>query len=1069
MTWLRHRLLPMAVAALAGALVSGQASRVSPDLYGQLRWRYIGPEGNRFSAVTGVPGDPNVYYVGAASGGIYKTTDAGVHWQPVFDDQPVSSIGSLAVAPSDPNIVWAGTGESCIRSHISVGEGIFKSMDAGKTWTRMGLERAGRIGRVVVHPTNPDVVLACALGHAYGPQPERGVFRTTDGGKTWDRVLFVDENTGCSALEMDPANPRKLFAGMWQIEIHTWGRESGGPGSGLFVSTDGGTTWTRLQGRGLPTREVGKVKVAIARSNPQRVYALIETGDAVPWNGKETDGGEAWRSEDGGETWRVVSYDHNAMGRAHYYSHIFVAPDNEHQVYFLTSAFSVSLDGGEKLTQVSRADAPGGDHHDMWIDPGNGDRMIVGHDQGLSISINRGRTWLRQRLTNAQMYHVTVDNEIPYNVYGNKQDEPSYRGPSNSRLVGFGGADAGIPRAMWHSVGGGESGWATPDPVDPNLIWSTASGSGTVGGIVVRFEESRRQLRNVEVWPDQANGPAADLRYRFVWDAPFHISPHDHNTLYIGSQHVHRTTSGGQSWQVISPDLTLNDKSRQQLSGGLTPDNIGVEHAGVVYAIAESPKAAGLIWVGTNDGLVQLTRDGGKTWTNVTKTLPNLPPWGSVRSIEPSRYDAGTAYLTVDLHQVNNRDPFVYKTTDYGKTWRAITSGIPKSMLSYARWIKEDPVRRGLLYLGTENAIYVSFDDAENWQPLQLNLPHAPVYGIVVQEHFNDLVIATYGRGFWILDDITPLQQLTSQVLASDAHLFPPRPAYRFRNIAAPSTPYDDPTVGENPPYGASINYYLKAAPAGAVTVTIRDQKAQVVRTLNATKMAGLNRVYWDLRDEPTKQVRLRTSPLYAPWLRVGPEGWREAVGAGRLSILAPPGTYTVTLSAAGRELTQALTVRKDPHSAGTEADIQAQMKMLFELRRDLDSAADTVNQIELVRSQIEGLARVIDDAAIKKAGEELNQELIDLEMNLIDLRLTGAQDGVRYGAKLIAKVNYLANGLASGDVRPTDQQLEVQKLLEDRLRGHLSQLDGVLSKDLGAFNDLLRKRNLGNIIARVP
>jgi hypothetical protein len=1053
----------MAAAMYSAPASAQQPARVGPDVYGQLQWRFIGPEGNRSDAAAGVPGDPSIYYVGSASGGIFKTIDGGIHWQPIFDHEPVSSIGSLAVAPSDPNVVWAGTGEPFIRSHISVGQGIYKSTDAGKTWALMGLERTGRIPRVIIDPRDPNVVLACALGHAYGPQPERGVFRTTDGGRTWDKVLFVDENTGCSDLAMDPKNPRIFFAGMWQIEIHTWGRESGGPGSGLFTSRDGGVTWTRLTGHGLPTRPVGKVAVAIAPSNPDRVYALIETGDGVPWKGQETDYGQIWRSDDGGANWRMVNADRGAMTRAHYYGRMAVAPDNENETYYLTESFNRSLDGGQTLVALTRAEGPGGDHHDMWIDPTNANRMIVVHDQGVSITTNRGRTWLRQRLPNAQMYHVTVDNQIPYNVYGNKQDEPTYRGPSNSRL----GA-RGIPRAMWHSVGGGESGWATPDPVDPNIVWSTASGSGTVGGIVVRFEENRRQMRNVEVWPDQANGPAADLRYRFVWDAPFLISPHDRNTIYIASQHVHRSTNGGQRWEVISPDLTLNDKTRQQSSGGLTPDNIGVEYAGVVYAIAESPKVAGLIWAGTNDGLVQVTRDAGKTWTNVTKNIPNLPPWGSIRSIEPSRYDAATAYLTVDFHQVNNRDPFVYRTTDYGRTWKAIVNGIPHSMLSYARCIREDPVRRGLLYLGTENAIYVSFDDGENWQPLQTNLPHAPVYGIAVQEHFNDLVIGTYGRGFWILDDITPLRQLTPEVLASDAHLFPPRQAYRFRDITAPSTPYDDPTIGENPPYGADINYYLKAVPSGNVTVTILNPKGEVVRTLTGTKTAGINRIYWDLRYEPTSEVRMRTSPLYAPYVRVGPEGWRPAPGTGRLSVLAPPGTYTVKLSAGGRDLTQPLAVLKDPNSAGTEADIDAQMKVLFDLRRDLNAGADLLNQIERVRGQIANLGQLVQDASIKKAGDEFDRKLIAVEGNLVELRLTGRGDGTRWGAKLLGKIFYLANGLASGDFRPTDQQVEVKQLLEERLKTCQSQLDDVLKRDLDAFNNALRKANLPTIVARV-
>jgi photosystem II stability/assembly factor-like uncharacterized protein len=1064
-----RRLLCAAVAlvtALAPLGYAQQPTRPSVESYRPLHWRFIGPEGNRFSAAAGVPGDPHVYYVGAASGGVYKTTDGGVNWSPIFDGHPVQSIGSLAVAPSDPNVVWAGTGEAHIRSHISIGQGAYKSQDAGKTWTLMGLERTGRIARMVVDPRSPDTVLACALGHAYGPQPERGVFRTTDGGQSWSKVLFVDENTGCSDLAMDPTNPRVLFAGMWQFEIHTWGRESGGPGSGLFVSRDGGLTWRKLTGRGLPSRPVGKVAVAISRSNPNRVYALIETGDGAPWNGKETDRGQLWRSEDGGESWSVVSYDHSAMGRPHYYSRIAVAPDDQDETYYLTASFAKSIDGGRTLTVVPRREAPGGDHHDIWIDPQNANRMIVAHDQGLSISVNRGRSWFRQRLGNAQIYHVTVDNEIPYNVLGNKQDEPSYRGPSNSRLIGFGG-DPGIPRGMWHSVGGGESGWATPDPVDSNIVWSTASGSGMVGGIVVRFEEKRRQFRNVEVWPDQSNGPAEGVRYRFVWDSPLQISPHDRNTIYVGSQHVHRTTDGGQSWQVISPDLTLNDRSRMGSSGGLTPDNIGVEYAGVVYGIAESPRERGLIWVGTNDGLVQQTRDGGKTWTNLTRNLPGLPPWGSVRSIAPSRYDAATAYLTVDFHQVNNRDPFVYKTTDYGKSWRLIVNGIPKSALSYAKVICEDPLRRGLLYLGTENALYVSFDDGENWQPLQNDLPQAPVSGIVVQEHFDDLVISTYGRGFWILDDLTPLQQLTPQVLAADAHLFPPRPAYRFRPITAPSTTYDDPTLGENPKYGASINYYLKAAASGPVTLTILDQNGQLVRTLTGTGTAGLNRVQWDLRYAPTREVRLRTSPMYAPHVPLGPEGWRAAPNAQALSILAPPGSYTVKLAASGRELQQPLTVRKDPNTGGTEADIEAQMKVLFGLQQQINTAVDAINRIEKVRSQLEAQARILEDAAIKKAREELLQKLVDLEMNLIDLRHTpGGQDGVRYAAKLLSRMGYLANGLASGDFRPTDQQLEVEKLLQERLREQTSRLDSLLGKDLAAFNDLLRSRNIPNVVS---
>ncbi|HJP90471.1 MAG TPA: hypothetical protein VJ875_00855 [Pyrinomonadaceae bacterium] len=1038
--------------ALCFSIVSVQAQEANKDVLGALRFRYIGPVGNRVTSVVGIPGQPNIYYVGAASGGIWKTTDGGVHWEPLFDSQPVSSIGALAIAPSNPNVVWAGTGEPWIRSHISVGQGVYKSTDAGKTWTLMGLEKTGRISRIVIDPKNPDVVLVGALGHAYGPQQERGVFRTTDGGKTWERVLFTDEKSGCAHLEMDPNNPQVVFAGMWPLEIHTWGRDSGGPGSGLFKSTDGGVTWKRLSGNGLPTRETGKIVFAIAPSNSKRIYALIETGDGVPLNGKETDRGKLWRSDDGGDTWRLVSYDRNLGGRTHYYFRVAVAPDNENETYYLTASFAHSTDGGETARLMVGSGSPGGDNHDIWIDPTNANRMAVANDGGVSISLTRGQTWNRIQLPIAQIYHVTVDNRIPYYVYGNEQDDPSYRGPSRS---GGGGVSGSIPRSAWQSVGGGESGWATPDPVDPNIIWSSASGSGSVGGIVERFDLRNGQMRRVEVWPDLTGGsPAADLKYRFVWTFPLTISPHDHKKLYVGSQYVHQTTDDGQSWQIISPDLTTNDKSKQGFSGGLTGDNIGVEYFSVIFAIAESPKEKGLIWVGTNDGLVQLTRDGGKNWTNVTKNIPDLPPWGTVSNIELSRYEPGAAYITVDFHQVNNRDPFIYKTKDYGKTWKAITNGIPHSMLSYAHCIREDPVRPGLLYVGTENGLYVSFNDGENWEPLQSNMPHAPVYWMVVQEHFNDLVIATYGRGFWILDDLTPIQQMNQTVRDSNAHLFPPRATYRFRPSVSPVTMSDDPSSGQNPPYGAAISYYLKSVPAGDVRIKIEDAKGQLVRTLNGTKNVGLNRVTWNLEGEPTTEVRMRTSPAYAPEIKVGPDGTRNAPGAGRISILMPPGTYTVKLSAGGQELSQPLIVKKDPNSGGTEADIAAQTSMMLELREDMEIGSRMVNQIESIRAQLLKL----DSGALKSAAEDLDKKLIEIEDELIQRKLTGqGQDTVRFPSKLLAKINYLAGGLASGDFGPTKQQREVHALLKQQLSGLRQRLDDVLNKDLPAFKGAIK------------
>lgn len=1034
-----------------------------------LRWRFIGPEGNRFTSVAGVPGQPNIYYAGAASGGVWKTTDGGVHWEPVFDGQPVQSIGSLAVSASDPNVVWAGTGEAWIRSHISVGQGIYKSTDAGRTWKLMGLEKTGRIGHLAIDPKNPDIVMACTVGHAYGPQQERGVFRTTDGGAHWDRVLFTDENSGCSDMVMDPSNPRTLFAGMWPIEIHTWGRTSGGPGSGLFVSRDEGATWKKITGHGLPTKMTGKWALAIARSNPNRIYALIETGDGVPVNGQETDRGKLWRSDDGGENWQLMSYDRTMGGRTHYYFRVEASPDNENEVYFLTAAFSTSIDGGATLRSGQGFGSPGGDNHDMWIDPTNGNRMAVANDGAIAISVNRGRSWAHIQLPIAQIYHVTVDDRVPYYVYGNEQDDPSYRGPSRTGIGGGGfGGGGGIPRSAWIEVGGGESGWATPDPVDNNIVWSTASGSGSVGGIVTRMDLRTGAIRNVEVWPDQTSGTtAADLKYRFVWTAPFTISPHDHNKLYIGSQYIHQTTDGGNSWQVISPDLTLNDKSRQGFSGGLTGDNIGVEYAGVVFAIAESPKEAGTIWAGTNDGLVQITRDAGKTWTNVTKNIPNMLSWGTVSNIEASRYNAGTAYMTVDGHQVNNRDPWIYKTNDYGKTWKLITNGIPHTMLSYAHCVREDPTRQGLLYLGTEGGLFVSHDDGENWQPLQNNLPHAPVYWLVVQDRFNDLVISTYGRGFWILDDLTPIQQWNGAVENEAVHLFTPHAAYRLRNMNVPFSSNDDPTVGQNPPGGASISYYLKAAPKADPSIKILDAQGQTVATVRGTKTAGMNRVWWNLRTELSKEVRLRTSPAYAPEVRLNNEGWRALPEGGRMTILAPPGSYSVKLTVDGQDYTQPLTVLKDPSTGATDEDLQKQVAMLYDLRKDMESAADMVNQIESIRSQLDNLENLLKAKDLKDAAEDVDKKLIDIEDNLIQRKLTGqGQDTTRWPQKLMSKINYLANGLASNDFGPTTQQKEVQAMFESQLADLRRRLDAVMSGDLANLNKMLRDKGIGNVIA---
>lgn len=1042
------------------------AQKIDPKVFGNLRYRHIGPVGNRVTSVVGVPGDPDVYYAGAASGGIWKTEDGGIRWRPIFDKQDVQSIGSLAIAPSDPNVIWAGTGEAFIRSNISIGAGIYKSTDGGKSWELMGLEKTGRIGRVLIDPNNPDVVFAAALGHCYGPQEDRGVFRTTDGGETWEKVLFVDENTGCGDMAMDTNNPRILFAGMWQLEIHTWGRESGGPGSGLYKSIDGGMTWKKLEGNGLPKGPLGKIALAIAPSDSSRVYALIETGDGVPWKGQETSTGVLWRSDDGGDSWKLMSHDHNLTQRPHYYSRCAVSSDDPDEVFFCAVRFQKTKNGGESFQMAAMV---GGDNHDIWIDPTDAKRMAVGNDQYISISTNRGKSWRGHGLPIAQMYHVAVDSQVPYYVYGNRQDGPSARGPSNS-LYGGGG----IPLGEWHSVGGAESGFAIPDPVDNHIIWS-----GNYQGALDRFDERSRTARNVSVWPDYAMGtPALPLKYRFQWTFPIAISPHDHNKVYAGSQHVHMTTDGGQSWQVISPDLSLNDETKLGSSGGLIPDNASVEYACLIFALAESPLEEGVIWAGTNDGLLHVTRDGGVNWKNVTKNIPDLPEWGTVSNIEPSRHDAGTCYITVDFHQVNNRDPYVYKTSDYGASWKSIAGSIPKSVLSYAHCVREDPVRQGLLYVGTENALYVSFDDGENWTPLQKNMPHAPVHWMVVQEHFNDLVVATYGRGFWIMDDITPLQQMTPEVMESDVHLYVPRAAYRFRFRSTPMDSMQEPSIGQNPPYGAQVNYYLKDRAKGKVRIEIYDETGEKVKSLTGTNRAGINRINWNLRYEPTERIKLRTKPRYADWVKIGESGYRSYVSwGGPVSLFAPPGKYTVKLVVGDQEFSQELEVRRDPNAPGSEEGIQKQYLMLKEIWADQQAVATMVNRIEWIRKQVYDLQDMLKEKeegkekieSVLKAGKELDEKLMGVEEHLVQLSLTGGmQDILRWPMKLYGKVSMLAGAVASGDFEPTEQAREVHALYREMVADYQTQLKAILEKDIPEYNVLLDKNDLEGIITRI-
>ena len=1040
---------------LACFLAPLAAQQLNPDHLSQLRYRFIGPDGNRAIAVAGIPGDPMVVYIGAASGGLWKTTDGGTTWRPVFDDQSVSSIGSIAVSPSDPNVVWVGTGETfVIRPAHSVGLGVYRSTDAGETWTNVGLGLTGRIGRMIVDPRDPDVAFACALGHTHGPQQDRGVYRTQDGGATWEQVLFVDENTGCSDLAIDPNNPRILYATTWQVYINTWGLNSGGPGSGVFKSTDGGSTWTRLR-NGLPSHDVGKTAVAVAQSNSDRVYVLVE--DSSPG---------LYRSDNAGRSWRLVNQHHTMAERAPYYTRIAVAPDNEDHIYFICVRFAMSIDGGHTL--MDRPPLGGFDNHDMWIDPLNPDRYMVAYDGGVAITHNRGRTVYQVVPPIAQMYHVAVDNQVPYNVYGNRQDGYSYRGPSNSR-------SRGIPLGLWMSVGGCESGFATPDPVDNNIVWS-----GCYDGGLERWDLRTKQVRNVRRWPEAAYGwPPADLRYRWHWNFAFQISPHDHNRVYVGSQYVSVTTDGGHSWTDISPDLTLNLKDHQQNSGGVAIDNLMTYDGSVIFSINESPVEQGVIWVGTNDGQVQITRDNGATWNNVTDNIPDLPPWGTIANIASSRFDSGTAYLTVDMHQMGDFDPYVYKATDYGRRFRRIDEGIPRSMLSFAHEVHEDPVRPGMLYLGVDNAVYVTLDDGEHWTQLQSGLPPAPVYGVVVQDHFDDLVIGTYGRGFYILDDITPLRNLTPEVLESDAFLFPLRDAYRFQPISMVRNESNGLNMGRNPPYGADLNYWLDGSVEGDAKIEILDGDGAIIRSLDAPKRQGINRVWWNLRYEDVKQPRLRSRPPGKDHVKFNDDGWRILyswdldLNGGQRGPLAVPGIYTVRLRLGDREFTQPLTILKDPHSSGTEADIRAQVAMSLEMRDELNEIVDMINEIEWLRYQLDGLQeRYKSDTtatAVVAASDTLEQKAIAVEGNLYDVNLTGArEDAFRAPMKLWGRISALASdvGANGSDFTPTTQQVEVHAVLRQRLDEARELFRVLFNVDAPAFQQVLRDLGLPDIIS---
>jgi photosystem II stability/assembly factor-like uncharacterized protein len=1073
---LRHWLIATAaVSALAaGAVLAAEADA---DKQGDFKFRFVGPHvGNRIAAAAGVPGDASVYYAGAASGGVWKSTDGGNRWAPIFDKQNAAAIGALAVAPSEPGTVWAGTGEAwVIRDSDVMGNGIYKSTDAGRTWTNMGLPESGRIGRIIAHPANPDVVYACVLGRVTGPQQERGVYRTTDGGQHWQRVLFAGEKVGCSGLSLDAHDPHTLIAGMWQVEMHTWGEYSGGPGSGLYLSHDGGTTWKRLEKHGLPDAPLGKIDVAIAPSNSQRIYALIQTVDK----------GSVWRSDDAGKEWKLVNSQRALIGRAGYYIRLAVSPGADSEVLVANSSFHQSLDSGESFHEVRW----GGDTHDIWIDPLNPDRFVITDDGGMIITTVHGRGFHRVTLPIGQMYHVAVDEQVPYFFYSNMQDDGNMRGPS----VPLGGEE-GWERHM----GGCESGFTVPDPADPNVVWATC-----YGDTVTRWDARYREAHSVSPWKHTLDSPPNVIKYRCHWTPPLAIDPFDHNTVYYGCQVIFRTTDAGHSWAVVSPDLSTQDPAHIAPSGGIVGDNLGQFYGEVVFAIAPSRIQKGLIWAGTNDGQIWFTRDGAASWVNVTSHLKGLPPGGTITSIAPSSFDAASAYVSVDFHLMDDRDPFIFKTSDFGKSWKRISGNLPKHELAYVRTVTEDPNCQGLLFAGTGNGLYYSLDDGGRWTALQNGLPPAPLTWAVVQKEFHDLVVSTYGRGLYILDDISPLEQMARHRSDAAVVLFEPRKAYRFVQ------------GGEAP-----LNFSLATVPKEPVQLEITDAEGQRVRKLDAEELiAGINRVSWDLRYDSPRVVALRT---VAPdnsriWQepRFRDEDSRPITHWGskpaEVGPIAAPGSYTVHLKAGGQSLTQPLTVVADPRAPGSAADIQLSVKTLLRIRDDISHVSDSVNQVEWLRKQLEVVAAMLRPARahgkheavlaeegdepdeepapapgrelqaseeqqrreLLKAAEGLDHKLQSTESRLVSRALRDSDDKYFVEADgtyldliwLNAEVGTGGGDVAGGaDFAPTQAQLDNLTTLEGEIAAADTELKEVLERDLPALDQSLERASFAPV-----
>ena len=1003
------------------------------SLYKALKYRNIGPfRGGRSAAVAGIPGNDRVAYFGGTGGGVWETKSGGSNWKNISDGFFGGSIGAVAVSEWDPNVIYVGGGEVTVRGNVSHGDGVWKSTDAGKTWKHMGLKDSQRIPRIRIHPRNPDLVYVSALGHLFGPNKERGVFRSKNGGKTWEKVLYVSDEVGACDLVLDPNNPRIIYASMWRIKRTPYSLSSGGEGSGLWKSTDGGDTWTEItRNEGLPEGNVGIIGVAISPLNSERIWALIENRE-----------GGLFRSDDGGETWTKTTSDNNLRQRAWYYTRIYADTQSEDVLYVLNVQFWRSKDGGKTFNSIR---TPHGDHHDLWVDPLDAQHLIIADDGGGQISFDAGATWSTyHNQPTAQFYRADVDNQFPYRVYAGQQDNSTVA--IASRTMG-----GGITERDYYSVGGGESAHVAPHPENSNIVYA-----GSYSGYLTRYNHTTGERRNITVFPDNPMGHGVkDMKYRFQWNFPIEFDPHDPNTLYVGSQHLHKTTNEGQSWKVISPDLTTNTVSMQDQSGGpITKDDTGVEYYCTIFVITPSPHEKGVIWIGTDDGKVHITRDGGETWKDVTPS--NMPEWSMVNSIDQSPHDPSTAYMAATRYKLDDFKPYLYRTTNYGKSWKLITTGIAKD--AYTRVVREDPTRKGLLYAGTETGLYISFDDGKNWKPFQLNLPIVPVTDLLVKE--KDLVVATQGRAFWVLDDLTPLYQLSGKVSGAKAHLFDPRDTHRLPGGGGWGGP--SPNSGANPPNGVMTFFTLseELGEDGEFTLEYLESDGDVIKTFTNKKdeksseptaetKKGMNRFVWNMRYPDAKKV-----PGAVMW------------GGTHIGPKAVPGEYQVRMTVNGKSQTQSFKILKDPRISTTQADFQAQFDLLMEIRDRTSEINQKVITIRSIKSQVKTLADLMEKSGFENenivtVGKELSKKLSTIEEELIQVKSKSRQDPLNYPIKLDNKIAALVRVVSSVDAKPTAQSHQVLGDLVAQAESHYTQLDQVLNNDLLQFNEMVSKAEI--------